>query len=353
MKNILMIAPTPFFAERGCHVRILNSYYRLEREGNKIKILTYPIGRNIAGLDIERTIKVPGYRKLSPGFSIYKPFLDFLLLFKAIFKILFEKYDLIYCHLHEGAFIGIILNMLFKIDFIFDCQGSLTGELQSNKEIKSKKLIRLLKKIEYWIVKKSPEIIVSNEQIKRIINGITNREIHMIPDLPDKNVFNKKLKPIDIKGGENKFKVVYLGGLKRNKGIDYLLEAIPFTDKRIHFFIFGYPIEYVNSRIEDLDITSRVTILGPIKYEDAGRYLAIGDIAVSPKITSTSGEANAKIYSYLATGLKVICFDTEENRKILGDMGYYSKVDDIKNFAKIINIAFEKESRIGNCSNNR
>src|SRR3989344_6451897 len=82
-KRILMIAPTPFFSDRGCHIRILHSYLRLKREGNDIILLTYPIGRNINGINTSRILKISGYKKLGVGFSYYKPFLDLLLYLRA------------------------------------------------------------------------------------------------------------------------------------------------------------------------------------------------------------------------------------------------------------------------------
>ena len=137
------------------------------------------------------------------------------------------------------------------------------------------------------------------------------------------------------------FKVVYLGGLKKNKGIDFLLDAIPLTDEKIYFLIFGYPLEYARKRIIELKIEDRVILLGPIPYEEAGRYIAAGNIAVSPKLTDDSGEANAKIYSYKAVGLKVICFDSEENRKIAGRNGYFAEPRNIEDLAGKINNSYK------------
>ena len=343
MKNILMIAPTPFFADRGCHVRILNSCYRLQRRGFEVTILTYPIGRNIPDCSIERISKIPGYKKLDPGFSLFKPFLDLLLLIKGFTLLIRKNYDHLYCHLHEGAFIGIILSKLFNKLFIFDCQGSLSGELKTNNEVKSLWLLKVTEKIEDWIYKQSNTIIVSNESIKTMISKSSGyeKEISVIPDYPDINVFNRNIKPIDLGIENNKYIVVYLGGLNKNKGIDYLLEAIPLTNENIYFLILGYPLEYVEKRINDLELLSRVKLLGPIKYEKAGQYLANGHIAISPKITDESGEANAKLFSYISVGLKVICFDSEENRMILENNGYFAKQGDVKDLAKQIDYSYK------------
>ncbi len=53
-KKILMLAPTPFFSDRGCHIRVLNSYLRLKNQGNKITLLTYPIRGGIESVKHEK-----------------------------------------------------------------------------------------------------------------------------------------------------------------------------------------------------------------------------------------------------------------------------------------------------------
>ena len=56
--RVLMVAPTPFFADRGCHVRILGEARALTQLGHQVKIVTYPLGRDMEGLDIHRTLPV-------------------------------------------------------------------------------------------------------------------------------------------------------------------------------------------------------------------------------------------------------------------------------------------------------
>ena len=79
-----MIAPTPFFADRGCHVKILEEIKTLSKRNIKITLVTYHIGRDIEGIDIHRIINIPWYKKLDAGPSIHKYYLDLLLAAKAL-----------------------------------------------------------------------------------------------------------------------------------------------------------------------------------------------------------------------------------------------------------------------------
>lgn len=338
-RKTLMIAPTPFFSDRGCHIRVLNSYLRLKRQGNQITLITYPLGRNIKGLKIKRTISLPGYKKTSPGFSPYKLFLDFFLVIKCFSEMKQNDYDLIYVHLHEGALAGVILKKFFKKKVIFDAQGSLVGELVTQETIKKNGFLsKLLFGLEKYITKKVDEIITSTEGLKDFIAAEIKPEatIKVIKDLPDKSLFNKNVKPASLKLPKGKKIVVYLGGLQKYKGIDYLIKAIPFVNENFHFLIMGYPVDYAKKLAKKLGVEKRITFTGRIPYEKAPSYLKLGDIAISPK-TLESGEANAKLYNYLAMGLRVICFDIPENRQILGGKGIYAKHKSSKGLAKEIN----------------
>lgn len=338
-KNVLMIVPTPFFSDRGCHIRVLNSYLRLQGDGHRITLLTYSLGRDIPGIRVKRVVKIPGYKKTTPGFSPFKPLLDLFLLIKAFGELSSGNYDMVYGHLHEGALIGIVLKYIFQKKVIFDNQGSLRGELTEGSTIKKDSFLsKVIFLIEKYITNSSDEIITSTTKLKEfLLKDIgTTRPVTVVTDLPDKSLFNESVEPAILNLPKNKKIIVYLGGLQEYKGIDYLIRAIPLTKDKFHFLIMGYPVERVKELSVSLNIEDRITFTGKIPYELAPSYLKCGDVAVSPK-TLESKEANAKIYNYMAMGLKTICFDTPENREILGDQGIYAKEKDIRDLADKIN----------------
>ena len=52
-----MLAPTPFFADRGCHVRIYEEARALQALGHRVTICTYHNGRDLPGFDIRRIVR--------------------------------------------------------------------------------------------------------------------------------------------------------------------------------------------------------------------------------------------------------------------------------------------------------
>ena len=104
--RVLVIAPTPFFADRGCHVRILGEVQALQEFGHEIKVCTYHLGKEIDGIDTVRTPRMPWYQKLSAGPSIHKVYIDGFLLLKVLRVCKAFRPDVIHAHLHEGIVIG-------------------------------------------------------------------------------------------------------------------------------------------------------------------------------------------------------------------------------------------------------
>lgn len=129
MTKILMLAPTSFFGDYGCHVRILEETLALQKLGHQIRIVTYPLGRDLPGLDIRRTVPLPWHANYEVGSSPHKFILDALLASRAIRSAAEFRPDLIHAHLHDGALIGGLVATMMRVPLVFDFQGSLTGEM--------------------------------------------------------------------------------------------------------------------------------------------------------------------------------------------------------------------------------
>lgn len=336
--KILMIAPTPFFADRGCHVRIYEEARALQSLGHEVTICTYHNGREIGGTKTRRIFFVPWYRKLEAGPSFHKIYLDLFLFFAAWAAALKIKPDIIHGHLHEGAFIGSLISKLTGCPLVFDCQGSLTEEMKAHKFSGSNGLLyRFMHHIERKINHAADYIITSSTamagklenqfrvpaaNVIPVHDGVNTDEFFRDPDVAD---LREKLNlPAD------RSIVVYLGLLNDYQGTEYLLRSVaPVLKERpgVHFLIMGYPdVDKYRRMAEALKVAEHITFTGQIAYEEAPRYLSLGDIAVAPKVSET--EANGKIYNYMACELPTVAFDIPSSREILGDLGVYAQPKD-------------------------
>jgi len=342
--KILMLAPTPFFADRGCHVRIYEEARTLIALGHEVLIATYHLGRDMEGIDTVRTPPVPWYRKLAAGPSWHKPYLDILLFFKALSAARGFRPDLIHAHLHEGAFLGLFLGRLLGIPMLFDCQGSMTAEMVDHGFIRRGTLLfRLFLFLEKIINKGADFIVTSSFKGAADLTGSWNLpplKVEGVIDGVDTVVFRPL--PGDearraLKIDDDRPTVVFLGVLNRYQGIDLLLEVVKMLKERgraPRFLIMGFPEKKYMERAESLGISDLITFTGRIDYSLTPLYLCAGDIAVSPKISLT--EANGKLLNYMACGLPTVVFDNPVNREILGDAGVYALLGDPADFANRI-----------------
>jgi len=326
-------------------MRILGEMKALEKNGYQNIIVTYHNGRDLEGLDIRRIINIPWYKKLEAGPSIHKFYIDILLFFKAAAVYIKEKPDIIYGHLHEGAFVGGLVKYLLtfgRAPLVFDVQGSLTDELDTFDWLRGKRVVRwLFHNFEKFICAMPDFFICSSvsngdiikerfkkdpDRVKVVIDGVHTDFF----DSPPKKGFKKKLGiPEDVP------LIIFTGALLAAKGIWNLVDAIPLVIKErkdIHFLIVGYPVEETKKKIKELNVEDNVHFTGMVDYFKLPDYLNISDIAVEPKMEK-AGEASGKIINYMGAGLPVVCFDGKNNRRFLEDGGIYAAGNMVEDLA--------------------
>lgn len=326
-----MIAPTPYFSDRGCHVRIFEEARALTKLGHEVCIVTYHLGRDMPGVRVVRTSRIPWYNKLEAGPSWHKPYLDILLLWKSLDEARSFRPHLIHAHLHEGALIGSVLKLILHIPLLFDYQGSLTGESLNHGFLQKKSLLtNIFKRLESFINRRADVIITSSDQgrqelihdwgipsgrVTNLIDGVDTEAFHPFPQSESRR---------ELGLPENVKLVVYLGLFNRYQGVDLLLNAIALIKTRFHevrFLLMGFPDEEYRRMAKELGIDDVILFTGRIQYEQAAFFLSAGDLAVSPKLALT--EANGKLFNYMACGLPTVAFESAINREIVGDAGIY------------------------------
>ena len=336
-----MLAPTPYFADRGCHVRIYEEARALIALGHDVCIVTYHLGRDMPGIPTVRIPPVPWYRKLAAGPSWHKPYLDILLCFTALATARRYRPDVIHAHLHEGAFLGLFLKKILRIPLVFDCQGSLTAEMLDHGFVRKGALpYRLFRFVEKIVNNGADFIIASSRAGATDLTetwGVPASKVRGLIDGVDTAVFtpcpqDEARRALGLPS--DRPIVVFLGVLNRYQGVDLLLDVVKILQQRgtaPRFLVMGFPEEGYRQRAAALGIGDLVTFTGRVDYGRASLYLCAGDIAVSPKISLT--EANGKLFNYMACGLPTVVFDNPVNREILGDTGVYAAPGDPDDFA--------------------
>ncbi|MGD8794217.1 MAG: glycosyltransferase family 4 protein [Anaerolineae bacterium] len=340
--RVLMVAPTPFFAHRGCHVRIYEEARALQALGCQVEVVTYHLGDERPGLRTHRTLRLPWYNKLSAGPSWHKLYIDLLLLFKTLSVARRFRPDVIHGHLHEGAAIGWLVGKLLGIPLVGDFQGSLSGEMKAHRFIDGRGwLYRFVAHNEGWI-DRLPQVAVAScsDVAQELHDRFGVEEVVLALDGADTETFHPGAEAGDLADlvPPGRRAVVYLGVLSTYQGTDHLLEAVPRVLARVpdaYFLIMGYPNQdRYAQKARALGVAEQVGLPGRIDYDRAAAHLALGEVAVGPKLSET--ESNGKLYNYMACALPTVAFDTPPSREILGDLGVYAPRGDVEALAEAI-----------------
>lgn len=269
------------------------------------------------------------------------------------------KPDIIHAHLHEGALLGWAVRQARGIPLVFDYQGSMTAEMIDHRFIgQDSPLLGPLRWLEKRIDKAADAVITSSynaEEALRTRTGDKSNRISTVTDAVNTQVFappstgieraacNALKHSLGIPNGHRV--VVYLGLLALYQGTDLLLEAASimineWEMRDVHFLIMGFPgVDSYRSQADKLGLNGYVSFPGRIPYADAPRFLAVGDVAVAPKLSATEGAG--KIGNYMAMGLPVVAFDTPISREYLGKLGLYAQRGNSRSLAETLREALD------------
>ena len=330
--SVLMIAPGPFFVDRGFGVAVYEQSRALIRRGMRVEVVSYASGRALPGVQIHRAAPFPGYGANKIGASLARLPQWVLLLIKTVLVARRSRPDLLHGHLHEGGLIASIVSRLQGIPWVLDLQGSLSLEMAEKGFLQRSSLsFRAMSFLERRINRLAPCILVKSRMMERDLSdrfGIDVNRISRIMDGADPSVFSPRPRSDALRqrlGIDDDATVIgYIGLLTEQQGIDRLLRAAAIvlrTHPQCHFLIMGYPDEGPRSLARDLNIMQRTSFTGRLDYALAPDHLALVDLAVAPKLSETEG--NAKLYNYMSMALPVVSMDNEGNREVLGADGYY------------------------------
>lgn len=329
--RILVLAPHPFYQERGTPIDVLLVLRVLsERPDTKVDLLTYHEGQDVDLPDVQifRTTPLPGLRQIRPGFSAKKLLADVLFLVKAWQLVRANRYDLIHAG-EEAVFIALIFKRLFGIPYAYDLDSSLAQQLvESNPFLR--RLSALFNQLERCAIRESminfpvcnalADLCEENGSTKTVtLHDISQLEA---PEEADPTRLHKEI--ADVKANltlEDKVTFLYSGNLEAYQGIDLLLEGFSVAasnrSELLLVIIGGNEVDIgrYRQKAAGLGIASQTLFLGPRPFDYLGDYLAGADVLVCPR--SRGINTPMKIFPYLHSGKPVLATDLETHSQIL------------------------------------
>ncbi len=338
-EKVAIIAPCPFPIDRGTPLRIRRLATALAEKFD-IHIITYNQGDpGDLPFAIHRTWPIP-LRITRTGANLAKIFYDLLLFFTALHVVRREGIRLIDGHLHEGAFIGLMVRLFTGSRVIYNAHGTFVPELLATGAISARSiLLGPLRRFENW-VERSVDMIVAQSLLRRdefLAKGLPLDKVAVVEDVPELEQFRVTAEDID-RGLEKRLRpagetlLIYSGGMESYQGVDFLLDAFAMLCKKRHdirLVLFGRPLAEYRLMAEKAGISGRISFVDDEPFSRLPQYLAICHIGFALRLYG--GNVPGKLPVYMASGIAVIGTDIEGINTVLkGDRtGVLVATDDL------------------------
>jgi Glycosyltransferase Family 4 len=128
--KILLLAPEPFYQDRGTPIAVSLVLRVLSERGDKVDVVTYHEGRDVQyeHVTLHRIMNLRFIHHIRPGFSWKKVICDFFMFFKVACIVRKNHYDLIYA-VEESVFMALVLKWIFKVPYVYDMDSSLAQQM--------------------------------------------------------------------------------------------------------------------------------------------------------------------------------------------------------------------------------
>jgi glycosyltransferase involved in cell wall biosynthesis len=349
--KILMLAPQPFYEERGTLIATDLLLQALAERGDQVDLLTMHLGdsRAYSGLLIFRISPWPRPNRIRPGFSLAKIWCDVFLFFSAIRLIRKGEYDLIHA-VEEASFMAVVIGKLFSTPFVLDVDSSMSTQIIDRFRWLSP-LSRLLRWLEAIPARHAAAVVPMCESLAEDIASVSNQKVFVLHDIPlpgDPAARAEDLRTsLEI---EDDLLVIYVGNLEPYQGIDLLLDSFKIVVGnvlRVRLVIIGGQsddIEKYEARVNELEISEHVKFIGPRPVGALEQYLKQADLLVSPRIHGTN--TPMKVYSYLGSGRAVVATNLPTHTQVMDDSTAALAAPNPEAFAEaMIRLATDDEKR--------
>jgi hypothetical protein len=128
--RVLLLAPQPFYQERGTPIAVRLVLKVLSERGATVDVVTYHEGRDVRleRVSLHRIPAPPLVRDVRPGLSWKKLVCDAFVFVKAVRLAARRRYDLVHA-VEESVFIALALKWLFGLPYVYDMDSLLTQQI--------------------------------------------------------------------------------------------------------------------------------------------------------------------------------------------------------------------------------
>lgn len=326
--KILLLAPHPFYQERGTPIAVDLLLTVLSRRGDQVDVVTFHEGaeKTYLGVTLHRIPRLPGMRGIRPGFSFKKLVCDVFVLAKALRLAARGHYQVVHA-VEESVFMAMLIRLCLRTPYVFDMDSSLPQQM-TEKFRALAACSPLLKWFEGRAIRHALAVVPVCDTLADIARPYAPRKLCLLRDV---SLLAPEHPPIGgpTAGGELPPALsalphpcfLYIGNLERYQGLDLLLDSFALLLKsgvQASLVIAGgkeADIRHYQEKASIVGLGENVRFLGPWPIGRMAELFAVADVLVSPRIQGNN--TPMKIYSYLQSGKPILATDLPTHTQVL------------------------------------
>jgi glycosyltransferase involved in cell wall biosynthesis len=322
--RILLVAPQPFYQERGTPIAVRMLVETLCGQGHAVDLLTYHEGvdLDIEGLTILRIPALPGVRHIPIGISWKKLVCDLLLAGRLLGRALSHRYDVIHA-VEEAVFPAVLLRSSAKARIVYD-MDSLLGEQLMSKWSALRPVKRMVRTLERAVIRRADAVFaVCKDLALSAMTDAPDVPVFLIEDaaLPGQQRPGSAEPLRELLGIRGRL-ALYVGNLQRYQGVDQAIRAMKLlpADCDVTLVVIGgapEDLERTRALVRRLGLTRRVYVLGPRPLSELAGFLAQADLLVSPR--ERGSNTPMKVYSYMHSGTAILATRIPSHTQVLDE----------------------------------
>jgi glycosyltransferase involved in cell wall biosynthesis len=262
-----------------------------------------------------------------------------------------QKSDLIHVHwLLPNGLVAAWVSALRRVPFVISLHGSDVYLAKSN---------ALFKSIARYILRRASGVTAcSPELLEFAIDMRAPEKAILLPYGVDVRKFKPHMRTKNLRqqlaANNEDMIIISIGRLVYKKGFDILIDAcseLILSGQGIHIAIGGSgPIrDQLQKKIDELNITKNVHLLGSIPWDNVPQYLASGDIFVLPSVRDQYGNIDGLpnvLLEAMSSGTPVIASDIPGVKTVIEDQqdGILVPSADVGRLSQAINLVISNDS---------
>jgi len=325
--RVLMVAPQPFYEDRGTPIAIQHVLEALSNAGYMVDLLTFSAGADISlpGLRIIRVGGLLRIRNIPIGFSLKKLLLDIAMTFALLRMLRRQHYWCVHA-VEEAVFPALLIGRHRGIPVIYDMQSCLPDQLSDHPLFGTTIVQRFLQRCERWALRHAAMVVGSAGLKPYVMRTEPTARVEEWnfpgqPHNPDPTQAAERRRACEI--ADDAPVVLYSGNFARYQGVDSLIEAMSDVLEQVPdtvFVLVGGDRESfspeIRKAVEALSPQS-IRILPRQPREALPSFIAMADILVSPR--AGGDNLPLKVFDYIAAGKAIVATDYPIHRTILDE----------------------------------